>query len=147
MEVHRQLGHGFLEAVYAEAMKVELHLRGVPFVTELELPLRYKGVVLQCRYKADFLCLDSVIVELKALPTITSVEIAQVINYLKASGHELGLLLNFGAPSLEWKRLIQSESARARRDRANAPATHQLSAQSAKSADQLLSTHPQSRES
>lgn len=105
MEVHRQLGAGFLEAVYHEALAIEFVARDIPFQREIDLPVRYKGQALACGYRPDFLCYECVIVEIKAQSTIGSADHAQVINYLKASGHEIGLLLNFGAPSLDFKRL------------------------------------------
>ncbi len=108
MEVHRELGCGFLEAVYQEAMAIELACRQVPFVREAPLPVRYKGRLLATAYRADFVCFDSVIVELKALQKLSTVEDAQGLNYLKATGHEIALLINFGAPSLEYKRLVRS---------------------------------------
>jgi GxxExxY protein len=95
MEVHRQLGRGFLETVYHEALAVELAERAIPFSREAELPIHYKGNRLQCFYRADFACYDCVIVELKALSEFTGVERAQIINYLKAAGMERGLLINF----------------------------------------------------
>ena len=97
MEVHKQLGHGFAEPVYQEALAIEFATRGIPFRREVEIEIRYKGVVLECRYRPDFICFEEIIVELKALSAIGGVEHAQIINYLKASRIRLGLLLNFGA--------------------------------------------------
>ena len=108
MEVQRHLGAGFLEAVYQEAMALEFTDQEVPFLREVELPVRYKGRRLPCGYRADFLCYDSVIVECKAVKALTSVDDAQLLNYLKATGLERGLLLNFARPSLEFKRLVQN---------------------------------------
>jgi len=106
MEVHRELGCGFLEAVYHEALAIELSECEIPFDREVELPVLYKGRKLQTHYRADFICHDSVIAELKALSQLGGTEEAQVINYLKATEKEVGLLLNFGATSLEFKRLV-----------------------------------------
>jgi len=106
MEVHRVLGCGFLEPVYQEAFAKEFLLRGIPFRRELELPITYKGDLLAVKYKPDFICYDAVIVELKALDKLGGKEKAQVINYLKATGYERGLLLNFGTARLEYERLI-----------------------------------------
>jgi len=106
MEVHRQLGCGFLETVYQEALELELAARDIPFRAQVQLPIRYKDRVLKTVYRADFVCYDAVIVELKALTQIGPVEEAQVINYLKATGYEIGLLLNFGRTSLQSKRYI-----------------------------------------
>jgi GxxExxY protein len=108
MEVHREMGPGFLEAVYREAFARELVKRGIPFRTEVELPIFYKGERLSTSYRADFVCFDSITVEVKALGQLTGIEAAQVINYLKATGHTAGLLLNFGARSLEHRRLVLS---------------------------------------
>ena len=108
MEVHRQLGQGFLEAVYQDALAIELLGRSIPFVREPGVPVHYKNKLLACSYRADFICYGEIIVELKALQSITGAEQAQVLNYLKATRLERGLLLNFGRPSLEFKRLIFS---------------------------------------
>ncbi len=106
MAVHGELGHGFLEAVYQEALEREFQFRKIPYEREKELPVLYRGQPLKAFYKADFICFDSVIVELKALQQITGTEEAQVINYLKASGITKGLLINFGSTSLQYKRLV-----------------------------------------
>ncbi len=109
MEVHRVLGCGFLEVVYQKALAVELEQRGIPFEPEVEIPVRYKGRLLDAKYKADFVCYGSVIVELKALAHLSNTEEAQVLNYLKATGYEVGLLLNFGTDSLERRRFALSK--------------------------------------
>jgi GxxExxY protein len=104
MEVHRQLGCGFLEPVYNEAYSIELTAKSVPHLREVELPVFYKGQRLGTTYRADFICFDSIVVELKALASLGRVEEAQIINYLKATKYSTGLLLNFGAASLEYRR-------------------------------------------
>lgn len=106
MTVHNELGNGFLEAVYHEAMQREFQTRKIPFVREQALKVFYRGEALKTSYKADFICFGSVIVELKALSAISGTEEAQVINYLKASGLNRALLTNFGAPRLQYKRLV-----------------------------------------
>lgn len=106
MEVHRQLGPGFLEAVYLEALVLELERQGIPVQWEVRLPLRYKGALLRTQYRADLVCFGTVLVELKALARLAGTEDAQILNYLKATGCEVGLLLNFGAPSLQHKRFV-----------------------------------------
>ncbi len=106
MEVHRTIGCGFLEAVYQEALGIELALREIPFQREVELPICYKGQILSTSYRADFICFRDVVVELKALSHLSGQEESQIINYLKATGLKIGLLLNFGAECLEYKRFI-----------------------------------------
>ncbi len=106
MEVHRELGHGFLEAVYQEALVLESAARQLPCKREVPLPVSYKGQVLACHYKADFIYFNEVVVETKALSKLTTIEEAQVINYLKATGMQRALLINFGAPRLEYKRFV-----------------------------------------
>jgi GxxExxY protein len=109
MEVHRELGHGFLEAVYQAALAKELGEREIPFSREVKIRIVYKGEPLECWYEADFVCFDDVIVELKALTELTSREHAQIIHYLKATHHDRGLLVNFGAPQLEYKRFVRTQ--------------------------------------
>jgi GxxExxY protein len=106
MEVHRLLGCGFLEAVYQEALELEFQARNIPYEREKTLQISYKGKKLKKEYVADFVCFDSVIVELKALSALNNDHLAQVINYLKATEIEIGLLINFGTASLEHKRLV-----------------------------------------
>ncbi len=106
MEVHKELGAGFLESVYDEALAREFALRAIPFAAQLELPIHYKGERLNTFFRADFICYGEVVVELKALKALSGVEESQLLNYLKATGHERGLLLNFGSPRLEVKRMV-----------------------------------------
>lgn len=109
MEVYNALGPGFLEAVYQEALEIELSARHIPYVSQHELHIRYKNQWLTRFYIADLLVYGRIIVELKALAQIGSHEQAQLLNYLKATGLEVGLLLNFGAPSkLQSKRMVRS---------------------------------------
>lgn len=106
-EVYKTLGPGFLEPVYQEALAVELKLREIPFERERRLELYYKEVLLQKQYVPDFVCFDQIIVELKVIPKITNIEVAQLINYLKITKMRLGLLANFGStPQLDWKRIV-----------------------------------------
>ncbi|HEX8999171.1 MAG TPA: GxxExxY protein [Blastocatellia bacterium] len=105
MEVHTVLGTGFLEAVYQSALKLELKSRNIPFEFEKELHVLYKGQLLETLYRADLICYGKIIVELKALDKLTNKEEAQILNYLKATGFRVGVLINFGSRGkLEWKR-------------------------------------------
>jgi len=106
MEVHSSLGPGFLEIVYQEALALEMKDRGIPFYREAELKVIYKGYPLNVFYRADFICYDSIIVETKAIKKLSKIDISQIINYLKASNLPTGLLLNFGALSLEVQRFV-----------------------------------------
>ena len=106
MEVHNQLGHGFLEAVYKEALVLECRGREIPFEREVSLEVVYKGQPLATRYRADFICFNEIILEIKAQSALTGADEAQLINYLKATGFHRGLLINFGAPSLQYRRLV-----------------------------------------
>jgi len=105
-EVHRTLGHGFLEPIYQEALAIELTNRKISYQKEKELDISYKGQKLTKRYIADFICHDTIILEIKALNRLTKEHEAQLLNYLNATKHKLGLLINFGPPSLIVKRII-----------------------------------------
>ena len=107
-EVHKELGCGFLESVYQEAFERELFEQGVPFESQLIVKILYKGKDLNKTFQPDFVCYESIIVEIKALQKLSGIEEAQIINYLKASRNEIGLLVNFGSKSLEYKRFVLS---------------------------------------
>jgi len=106
MEVHKELGNGFLEAVYQEALEKEFTYQEIPYKSQPLVRIEYKGKPLKKTYEPDFICFDEVIVEIKAMDKLSGVEHAQIINYLKASMLKLGLLINFGAKSLEHKRFV-----------------------------------------
>ena len=108
MEVHKQLGAGFLESVYEEALAREFEVQKIGFERQRVLPIAYKDKVIK-EFVCDFLVDEKVLVEVKAIKTITEIEKLQVVNYLRASGVEVGLLVNFGAKSLEFKRLISTD--------------------------------------
>jgi len=105
MEVHKELGCGFLEAVYQEGLEREFTIEQIPFKAQPIIQIRYKGQLLNKTYQPDFVCYEEILVEIKAISGLTGLEEAQLINYLKATGLKIGLLLNFGAKSLEHKRL------------------------------------------
>jgi GxxExxY protein len=107
IEVHRELGPGFLEGVYQEAFEIELGLQAVPFHAGQHLPIVYEGKTLAKEYIADLVCFDQIIVELKALERLSGREEAQVLNYLKATRLHVGVPINFGSTArLEWKRYV-----------------------------------------
>ncbi len=106
MEVHNELKNGYLEDVYQEALEHEFKIQGIPFETQKMLPITYKGMPLKQFYKADFLCYDKIIVEIKAVSCLNDNHKAQVLNYLKCTGCKVGLLINFGEQSLKTHRLI-----------------------------------------
>jgi len=106
-DVYREMGSGFLEAVYQECLEKELDLRKIPFQSQKELELTYKGDALKQTYKPDIICHGKIIVELKAVKELASEHKAQILNYLKATGLKLGLLVNFGShPKVEIERII-----------------------------------------
>jgi GxxExxY protein len=106
MTVHRELGCGFMEAVYAEALEIEFKEQNIPYCREAVLTINYKGQPLNKQYAADYICYDKIIVELKAASFLESSHDAQVLNYLKATGYRLGVLINFGEQSLKYKRFV-----------------------------------------
>lgn len=106
-ELYKEKGCGFLEAVYQECLEIELDLQGIPFRAQSPMQLTYKGRNLKQRYVADLICYDQILVELKAVSVLTDEHRAQLLNYLHATGHRLGLLINFGHhPKLEWERIV-----------------------------------------
>lgn len=106
-EIYANQGPGFLEAVYQESLEIEFRQRGIPFLAQVELATKYKGQPLKQTYKADFVCYETILIELKALSDLTGAPHAQVLNYLKATGFRLGLLINFGShPRLEYQRIV-----------------------------------------
>ena len=107
MNVHRELGCGFLEAIYSEALEIEFKEQNIPYRREVSLNVQYKGQLLNKSYVADYICYDKIIVELKAVNNLESLHDAQVLNYLKATGFKLGLLIYFGEQSLKYKRIVK----------------------------------------
>ncbi|MBI3414247.1 MAG: GxxExxY protein [Verrucomicrobia bacterium] len=106
MEIHRELGKGHDEVIYKDALVVELGRAAIPFEREKKYEIHYKGVLLPHFYFADFVVWDKIIFEAKAVDKLTDSHVKQVLNYLAASKLRVGLLVNFGADSLEWKRVI-----------------------------------------
>ncbi|MGH7975767.1 MAG: GxxExxY protein [Limisphaerales bacterium] len=106
MEIHRELGKGHDEVIYKDALVVELNRAPISFVREKNYEVTYKGVILPHNYHADFVVLDKILFEAKAVEKLTDAHIKQVLNYLAASKLRLGLLVNFGTDSLEWKRVV-----------------------------------------
>jgi GxxExxY protein len=107
-EVYNELGCGFLEAVYQECLEMELTLRGIPFRPQAELGLTYKGRPLKQRYQPDFICYEKMILEIKSASGLDDAHRSQVHNYLKATGHRLGILVNFGHhQKLEYERIVR----------------------------------------
>ena len=110
-EVYKRLGTGYLESVYQEALEVEFRLRNVPFVRQARLQIEYRGVPLRHEFVADFVCFNEIILEVKAMKSLADEHRAQVINYLKTTGKQLGLLVNFGRyPRVEHERFINQRT-------------------------------------
>ena len=109
MEVHKELGTGFLEAVYQEAFEIELRRQSIPYEREKLLNIYYKGLKLKKYYEADFVCYDKIIIELKAMKDLNNDHVAQTLNYLAITGFKVGLLFNFGKKSLQHRRLACTE--------------------------------------
>jgi len=112
MKVHRELGSGFLEAVYDEALKKEFMKSEIPFKSQVKLKVFYEGEQLKKYYIADFICYDKIILEIKSINQVPVVFYAQIKNYLTATKKELGMLINFGQSSLTYKRIINSNNLR-----------------------------------
>ena len=106
MEVHKKLGSGFLESVYAEALQLEFKKSDIPYEHEKRLPVYYENQPLKKYFKADFVCYDSIIIELKATKYLVEADRQQTLNNIKATKFKLGLLINFGTPSLTYKRIV-----------------------------------------
>lgn len=106
MEVHRELGFGFKEIIYKDALEIEFKSLEIPYQREKLYKIEYKGKVLPRRYPPDFVVYDSIILEIKAMPMIINNFVLQTRNYLKASGIRLGIIVNFGESSLKYKRVV-----------------------------------------
>jgi len=106
-EVYKEKGGGFTEALYQECLELELQLQDIPFITQPQLPLTYKGRPVKQSFRPDLICFGNVLVELKAAAVLVDEHRSQVLNYLNATGLRLGLLINFGHhPKLEWERIV-----------------------------------------
>ena len=106
MEVHSELGHGFLERIYQEALAIEFEELQIPFKIEAPIAIQYRGRALDASYRADFICYGEIIIELKALTKLMDTHLEQVIHYLKSTGLKRALLLNFGTSKLEYRRVV-----------------------------------------
>jgi GxxExxY protein len=106
MKVHTQLGMGFKEIIYKDALEIEFKTHNIPFAREKQFKIGYKGIILPRRYPADFVVYDKIILEVKATPLIINNFVAQTINYLKTSGLQLGIIANFGENSFTSKRVV-----------------------------------------
>ena len=106
MDVHSNLGCGFLEAVYQEALELEFIRHSIAYERESQIDIYYKGIVLDKKYYSDFVCYDEIVLELKAVKSLEEIHSAQLMNYLKATGKKVGYLINVGSTSLEYKRFI-----------------------------------------
>ena len=106
MEVHKKLGSGFLESVYSEALKLEFIKADIPYEVEKKLPVFYDEKQLNKYFRADFVCYNSIIIELKATKFLTDADHRQTVNNIKATKFKLGLLINFGTPSITYKRIV-----------------------------------------
>lgn len=105
-EVHKQLGNGFVEKVYQDALEIEMSLRHIPNKREQHLPIFYKGVQIKHDYFADFICFDSIVIECKAVSEILDVHKSQTLNYMKINNFKLGIIINFSKQSLDYCRIV-----------------------------------------
>lgn len=119
MNIHSTMGHGFLEAVYSEILEKEFIKNNIPYQREVKLNLFFKGEKLDKKYKADFVCYDGIILEIKAVSFLHENFSKQTLNYLKATNKQLGLLINFGEKSLKYKRIINLQPYEIRRNSHN----------------------------
>lgn len=112
MKVHRELGYGFKEIIYKDAIEIELRQQSIPFEREKKISISYAGSLIKRNFAVDFLVFESIILEIKATSQIFSQSIFQTLNYLKVSGLQLGIVFNFGARSLEFKRVLAGDKVR-----------------------------------